>query len=190
MNTPSSDNLSVLHDRLDAFFARVMAHHGEHMACASGCSGCCQQSLSVFAVEMDRILAAVDVMPGPARDRLRDRATAALAAGLPAEETPCVLLEEDRCTIYDARPSICRSHGAPVLLPRELGDGRDVCPLNFTSPALTLAAVPATDVLDLDRVNQTLAVINHLALAPGQAPRLDITATLAARLAEDGLNRS
>lgn len=174
------DNLTRLHARLDAFFAGVVERHGEHMACAAGCSGCCQQSLSVFTVEMDRILAAVDTLPPAARDRLRSRVAGALAAALPADETPCVLLEDDRCTVYESRPSICRTHGAPVQLPREVGDGRDVCPLNFT--ARPLSEVPSSDVLSLDTLNQTLAAVNHVALTPGRPARVDITGTLAAHL--------
>lgn len=180
-------NLRLLHDRLDAFFGRVMERYADRMMCGAGCSGCCQQSLSVFTVEMDRLLEGVDALPSDARERLGTRVAEALHAvcgGAPPEDVPCVLLEDDRCVVYDWRPSICRSHGAPVHLPRDIaepGYERDVCPLNFATGAPSLAELPASDLLDLDKVNQTLAVISRLA-SPGGEPRRDITAGLAAHL--------
>lgn len=179
-------NLRLLHERLDAFFGRVQARHADRMACGAGCSGCCQQSLSVFAVEMDRIVEAVDALPPAAVERLRARVAAAVAGGRPAEEVPCVLLEDDRCVAYEGRPSICRTHGAPVQLPAEEGGGRDVCPLNFADGG-PIDDLPAADVLSLDTVNRTLVAIDQFArfarlAAPHGEPRRDITRTLADHL--------
>ena len=182
--TTHRENLLTLHSRVDAFFEGVFARQGANMACRAGCSGCCQQSLTVFTVEMERILEAVDQLPPPARERLRARVTEAASAGLPVEQQPCVLLEDDRCVVYEARPTLCRTHGAPIRMPREVGGGRDVCPLSFTSGAPSLDELPSSDVLDIDRVNQALALIEHLrGQDSGEAGgRVDITTTLAHHL--------
>lgn len=172
---PDDPNLLTLHAKVDAFFTGVLDRHGDQMACASGCSGCCQQTLSLFPVELARLKPAVLALDAETRELLRDRVGP--AGQPPAEsERPCPLLVDDRCAVYDDRPTICRSHGAPVRF-RRTPDGpaeRDVCPLNFTgehaeSGAGTagrdaVAALDDADVLDLDRLNQLLAMTNELAV--------------------------
>jgi Fe-S-cluster containining protein len=183
MTDPHQANLAALHAKLDQHFESVATRFAEEMACRAGCSGCCQQSLTLFTVEADRVLGAVDGLDEGARERLLTRAEAALERGLPSGEEPCVLLEDDACVVYEARPTICRSHGAPVQLPKAEGDGRDVCPLNFASGRLPVDAIPSGFVLDLDRVNQTLVAINQLRLGRRDAPaRVDITRAIADRL--------
>lgn len=93
--------LAELTAKIDGFFARVEARHGDDMQCQTGCSDCCHARLSVTAVEAAAIrayLAAHTITVGTAPDRC-----AALdAAG--------------RCQIYAARPVVCRSHGVPIRM--------------------------------------------------------------------------
>jgi hypothetical protein len=82
--------------KIDAFFARVEARHGEDMRCATGCSDCCQPGLTVTRVEAEAIRAIVP-------------------AGFVVEGDRCAALDPaGRCKIYAARPFVCRSHGAPI----------------------------------------------------------------------------
>ena len=62
---------------------------------------------------------------------------------------------DDRCSIYDERPLICRTHGLPTLV-REPGRPGTVqgCPLNFTT-----ATPPGRSVLDLGAVTSPLSVM-------------------------------
>jgi Fe-S-cluster containining protein len=170
-------NLKALHAKIDAFFERVQYEHREHMQCRSGCSLCCQQSLSLFPVEMQSVVARVEELPEDAQDRIRYRL---------AHPTPsCPLLEEDRCVIYEARPTICRSHGLPIEVSSDDGrKSRSSCPLNFAG-VLPLHRVRDGNVLDIDRLNKMLVLVNQLALDEGQvevAERLDLRATLRAHL--------
>lgn len=95
-------------DKIDAFFARVETRHGDDMQCATGCSNCCHVRLTITTVEARAITTYLAVLPAPmraalaaqARDQALDRCAALDAAG--------------RCRIYDVRPVICRSHGAPI----------------------------------------------------------------------------
>jgi Fe-S-cluster containining protein len=45
----------------------------------------------------------------------------------------CLFLVNNACTIYEFRPSICRSHGLPVLNMDDEGENWELsyCPLNF-----------------------------------------------------------
>lgn len=70
------------------------------------------------------------------------------------EETPgrCVFLRDGLCSVYSARPVICRTHGYPVLI-----EGKtDFCPENFNG----LKTIESEFILDLDNLNRALASIN------------------------------
>jgi hypothetical protein len=69
------------------------------------------------------------------------------------------------CAIYEARPIICRSHGAPISwtdpeqVPTESKESRDVCPLNFKGE--DIYALDGQDVISLDKLNTLLSLINR-----------------------------
>ncbi len=86
----------------------------------------------------------------------------------PREAAPprCALLDDEgRCTVYEARPLVCRTQGHALRYPvgyvpisavrRKLAEG-DVtwCPLNYRD-----APPNAGDVLDAERVDEILAVV-------------------------------
>ncbi|MEO8707214.1 MAG: YkgJ family cysteine cluster protein [Kofleriaceae bacterium] len=93
--------LGELTAKVDAFFARTEARHGRDMECASGCSDCCHVRLTITGVEADAIRALVG-----------DRRLVANT-----DPTRCAALDAaGRCTIYEARPLVCRSHGVPIRM--------------------------------------------------------------------------
>lgn len=175
----------VVQTRVDAFFAAVLHRHPTQLQCQSGCHGCCQAGLSVSAIEAAAIRDYVQSLPEDQRAQLRAhvRPGAALnraALGSAAAAASCALLTRDgRCTIYPARPLVCRSQGLPLayeaaLIPEgalrfRAKDGRAVvvCPLNFSSTA-DPAGLPspsvepaAADILDGERLDVILALLNH-----------------------------
>lgn len=97
----SVSRLGELTAKIDGFFARVEARHGDDMQCQTGCSDCCHVRLSVTEVEAAAIRAFVATHPVTPTDRLD--VCAALDTG-------------GRCQIYEARPVVCRSHGVPIRL--------------------------------------------------------------------------
>lgn len=157
--------LDELHAKVDAFFARVEARHGDDMQCRTGCSDCCRVRLSVTAVEAAAIRAEAGTWP-----TVRRRA---LAAARPPEEDRCAALDgEGRCRIYAARPIVCRSHGAPIRMRRDSLPVLESCFRNFTR------SEPAPDcVLDQTTLSAlTLAVDRE---AGGDGSRVDLAALLA-----------
>lgn len=143
------------------------------MECRAGCTGCCQVQLTVSPVEASAIRDHLASLPAEPRAAL---ATRAASRRPDRPDAPCVMLGDDgRCAIYPARPLICRTQGLPLLyesdlLPAEAVLGRtergDVtwCPLNFTH-----APPEAEDVLDADRIDQMLALVNRRFVA-GEEP--------------------
>lgn len=144
----------------EAEFRRVRDEHADRMQCRRGCSMCCSQMFSISALEAAVIARAVADMPEAERDQLRQGARAyvenATRLGLsePAEpgesltprtgvRLPCPALRDDACSIYEARPLICRKWGIPVYDPSK-PDRLHACELNFrageTIPAREIVA--------------------------------------------------
>lgn len=163
--------LDELHAKVDAFFARVLARHGDDMQCQAGCADCCRVRLTVTSVEAAAIRALVASWPTARRRALADAAGAGADAAGPADR--CAALDEaGRCRIYAARPIVCRSHGVPVRMRRGHLPVLEVCPHNFTRTE------PAPDcVLDQTTLSAlTLAIDRE---AGGDGARKDLAALLA-----------
>lgn len=174
--------------RIDAFFAAVLSRHSAAMHCQAGCSGCCQDGLSVSEIEASNIRDYLSALPDPMRQAIRQRAShdappsrEALADPL-GDSSRCVFLgAQGHCAIYPVRPLVCRSQGLPLVYAAELvpaaalrfstRDGRAVvcCPLNFADAPLAeaptgVAPPPApggADMLDAERIDLLLALLNR-----------------------------
>jgi hypothetical protein len=154
----------------DAFFARVAARHGADMRCDSGCSHCCHVRLSITGVEAAAIRDAIEAW--------QVERQAALAANVAsARPDRCAALDPNgRCLVYEVRPIVCRSHGAPI----RLRDARSLpvvqaCPDNFA--ARGPAAADADCIIDQETLSaMTLAVDRD---AGNDGTRFDLAAVLA-----------
>lgn len=159
--------LQAVQAKVDARFAEVHARNSDRMRCGAGCHACCAPDLTVSAVEARFLAAHVTATAGLA-ERLAD-----LERGRPHGDTRCRMLAGDgTCSVYEARPIVCRSHGMPIRITAlpvamtPLADGApaavayDVCPLNFDG--IDLAEVAAAgDVLDLALLNTLMFVVNQ-----------------------------
>jgi len=152
--------LPELTAKVDAFFSSVQERHGDDMQCGTGCSDCCHVRLTVTAVEAAAIRAlARRVTPN-------------------ADPAKCAALDElGRCQIYEARPIVCRSHGAPIRM-RPVRMRIDSLPViqscfrNFrhTDP-------PAGSVFDQETLSAILLAVDRD--AGGDGSRVDLAALLA-----------
>lgn len=149
--------LLKLHEKTDRFFEQVLSRHRPRMQCAPGCVTCCHRMPSVFPVEAWII--ARELRDDKDMVRLLERLLKPI--GNREHADPCPLLERGRCAIYPLRPILCRSHGAPIKVPGRPHERFDVCPLNFSEPGMR-QLVTAEDVLDVERLNQILAVIDGM----------------------------
>lgn len=156
--------------KVDAFFARVQARHGAEMRCGSGCHHCCHVRLSITRVEADAIRAEVASWPAE-----RKRALVQNAAAAPADRC-AALTPEGRCSIYAARPIVCRSHGAPI----RMRDERSLpvviaCEDNFTERGP--GAADPDCILDQTTLSAMVLAIDREAGHDGG--RMDLAAVLA-----------
>ena len=178
---------AALQDNATAFFASFQGRHAAMMACRRGCSACCHVSLSIFTVEASLILAwARGLAPADAHKlaiALAQRETSDRAGKTPPGPTPdgelaqpCPFLVNCACSIYPARPTLCRTQGLPLVWQDEdLGTGGpavrnpqarlNVCPLH---PGYGQEGwPPVAESLDVDRLNTLLSLAQNSYEAEG-----------------------
>src|SRR5215470_9887217 len=147
-------------EHVERLTAKLRARYSKHLVCRAGCSGCCHHHLSVFAVEAEEAGAAFEVLPAPLREQVEKQAREVIkheAQGLPIV---CPMLVDDRCSIYQSRPLICRTQGLPLLMEAEDGEQEvDFCPLNFTE-AGAVDDLDEDHLVPLDVLNLRLALVN------------------------------
>lgn len=159
----NSAAVEALQDNVSQFFDRFFEKHHSHMRCGQGCSSCCQSGLTVFPVEAERILNWWSELDLTSRERIKAQWTRALSEPSGGASSKCVFLSEDSCSIYKARPVVCRSQGLPLKISVEKQSAEDdvaeselsLCELNFTEHG----SIPeGREWLDLDRLNVLLTI--------------------------------
>lgn len=150
-------------DRVDETAGALFRRHRPHLRCRKGCYYCCTR-ISVTPLEYSWVSAALSESRRAGESR-RPLGPDSNAASIPeyddfintipgdselaeARSTPrCALLRDGVCSMYAARPVICRVHGLPLAYPvfeydesgeRVSEDDPEVaivwCDLNFAAP--------------------------------------------------------
>jgi Fe-S-cluster containining protein len=159
-NSRVSNSYRQLINQVDELTARLSALYARHLVCRAGCSGCCHHHLSVFAVEADAVREAIVALPNQVLAVIHQQAREVSEREAAGESVACPLLVENRCSIYESRPLICRTQGLPLLLEAEDGSQEvDFCPLNFTAPE-AIDDLDETHLVSLDDLNLKLAIVN------------------------------
>lgn len=124
----------------------VNAAVAPHAACKVGCSHCCHISVIIFKHEADRLSHATgrQVQPVPIRDPHMMSGHANRYQG-----QPCPFLIEERCSVYDNRPVICRLH-------HSIDDAPNQCDLTVVS---TVSSVPTLNLKFLELAYTYLGVV-------------------------------
>jgi len=187
-----SDEYRALVEKVAGFCQGVSDRYRAEMACGPGCSSCCHAWLSVCGVERAQLTAAIAALPDDKRAELAARGREQQAREQQGRDARCALLDADgRCSVYAQRPLVCRTQGLALRYPQGFIPAASVrvrlahgevthCPLNFGE-----RAPEAADVLDAERVDQLLGLVNlRFAQASGEDPerRYAISAIAAAAL--------
>jgi uncharacterized protein len=154
--------------KVDAFFTRVQARHGEDMKCGSGCHHCCHVRLSITRVEAEAIRAEVAGWTAERKQALTVN---------PSGPDRCAALDPaGRCLIYQVRPIVCRSHGAPIRMRNEHSlPVIQACSENFT--ARGPAAAEPDCILDQTTLSAMVLAIDRD--AGGDGERIDLADVIA-----------
>ena len=106
-------------------FDRNLDIYGEKIQCKKGCSKCCSQIFRITPYDGWMISEHVKSLPETRRTELKAKA-AQYSIGLPCP----ALGAEGECTIYEARPVICRRFGMPIYDYKNPANVH-ACELNF-----------------------------------------------------------
>ncbi len=151
--------IESLQENASGFFDKIYSKYSASMKCSLGCSKCCYTDISVFEVEIQRIKDwFITLEVGKQNELLELWKT-------PVETGACTFLYNDRCSIYEARPVICRTQGAPLFV--QADNVLDYCPLNFKD-----SDPPKEDWLNLDRLN---TLLSFAAKSSGLEKRIRLT---------------
>lgn len=137
---------------LDAEIVRIGALHAATISCGPGCASCCR-AFSVLPLEAACLLTAIGALPAASRERLERN----LADG--SDRCP-LLMDDDLCRVYGARPVICRTQGLPLAYVDAERETIEVsaCPLNFPDDY----GFAQESLLFLDGFNARLSELNRL----------------------------
>ncbi|MBA3394307.1 MAG: YkgJ family cysteine cluster protein [Deltaproteobacteria bacterium] len=149
--------------KIDAFFDRVEARHGDDMRCQTGCSDCCHVRLTITEVEAAAIRSAVARWPAERRAALADVGPPDRCAALDAA---------GRCRIYEVRPVVCRSHGVPI----RLRDARSLPVIQSCHRNFTQTEPDADCVLDQTTLSALVLAVDRA--TGGDGSRIDLAAVL------------
>jgi len=147
------ESLSIIrdiHGDIDRRAAELTGVHAGRLQCGLGCSGCCDDDLTVWRAEAERIL-----------DEFGD--VLATAGAHPVGR--CAMLDEATggCRVYAARPYVCRTQGLPLKFvdehpeTGELVEFRDICPLNDGPAHEPLEEIDSDACWEIGPMEQRLA---------------------------------
>jgi uncharacterized protein len=127
-----------------AFWEKTLRRYPQELACHKGCGICCELQ-TVSCIEACAIYHFVKNIPVCAGEK----------AATPGK---CPFLCEDVCTIYAARPVICRTHGLALCSPADSLGPSVSCPFNFNGTGAE--SIEQQYVLDTGRITMNLVRLN------------------------------
>ena len=142
--------------------------------CQKGCSRCCYVDLSIFHVEADNIQNWFEKLPTSQQTLLKEKWQKPLKSTENFHQetvSSCAFLHEEACTIYEARPLICRSQGLAMKFKEEEAEYLDICPLNEDM----LEELTEKEVLNLDLLNMILVQLEKADAENAVRPRIKLT---------------
>lgn len=92
----------------------ILAHNGAAIECGAGCAACCHQMVEATIPEAILVAMQIGGEADPRRSAILAEAQAYLREGRQRSlARPCPLLRDNRCSVYEVRPLVCRSVLSP-----------------------------------------------------------------------------
>lgn len=128
--------LKQFYAELDAVAKEISSRYGDWHPCQKGCSTCCSHSIFLVSeLEAAYIYSKLESVSKYRRREIAAKARHNLSAihqrvgygnwprivqSVKSETSLCPLLVDESCSLYEARPSVCRSYGL-FIFPENLG---------------------------------------------------------------------
>jgi Fe-S-cluster containining protein len=173
--TDSAQELAAFCDEAQQI---VAGEYAPVLACQAGCAYCCRKpGVLVTLPELLRLLHHVEGLDAEARSSVVERSSAYVAAldgrsfDVPTNDSiPCPLLLNERCSVYDVRPLVCRGYNSTdaAACRRAHDDGRHgvpiFAPLKDVTDGASVGVVEALAEAGRDEGMFDLGTALHLAL--------------------------
>lgn len=150
-----------LYDKISQFEQQVTPSTRELSSCRRGCSKCCYTDISVFEVEANNIRSWFHSLAAAKKAELSKlwSAPALKTMSFSGEEvSSCVFLNQESCSIYEARPLICRTQGHALSFREGKDMFVDICPLNEEM----LDTLTSSEMINLDLLNSILSGLEKI----------------------------
>lgn len=103
-----------LHEKIDALAFHVKRKPTVHFDCKAGCSHCCTLRIEAVAPEIFLLARHLKSQPTEALsaliEKLKGHSESARNVRMEEFFLPCPLLVDDKCSVYDLRPTMCRKY--------------------------------------------------------------------------------
>ena len=146
----------------------------ELSSCKSGCSKCCFTDISIFQVEAENIRSWFKSLSDAKKAELSmfwsDPPTRTNSFS-GKEVSSCAFLHQDTCTIYEARPLICRTQGHALSFREDSDLFVDICPLNEGM----LETLTSSEMINLDLLNSILSGLEKIDSGNDERNRIRLT---------------
>lgn len=151
------NDMRPLQKKAEDEFSRFYDKYKEGMMCAQGCSTCCIDELSIFSWEAAIITDWFHELDHKDKEAWKKKQSLPSRPLGQSQENACAFLHEGDCSIYEVRPTLCRTQGmAMQYLDSQKQVQRDWCPLNFMETDKVGPPAPQDD-LNLESLNKMLA---------------------------------
>ncbi|MCO5142176.1 MAG: YkgJ family cysteine cluster protein [Oligoflexia bacterium] len=132
--------------KIDETTHKINPEITQNLNCQRGCSSCCRSEIQVNKIEKEYIKKYLNQNP-----LIQQK----ISLSQKQKNKCSFLLEDESCSIYEARPVICRTHGYPILIENNI----DICPLNASS--IQNINLKANDILKTNTIELILAAISE-----------------------------
>jgi len=132
--------------------------------CKNGCSKCCYTDISIFEVEASNIRKWFEALSPEQQSSIKEKWKG------PQTEGSCAFLRNESCTIYEARPLICRTQGLALRYVEDNEPYIDICPLNEEM----IDEMEDKDVMNLDLLNMIVSKLETESAQGKNRPRVSL----------------
>jgi uncharacterized protein len=167
-------NINDLYAKVHDFESKIRRNVQALSSCRESCSKCCYTDLSVFQIEADNIRNWFFQLNDIEKTYLKNRWKLSPKSMLNfkgEEVSSCSFLRNESCTIYEARPLICRTQGLGLKYKEGEETYLDICPLNESM----LEELLDSELINLDLLNTILSQLEKMKAPGTQRKRMKLT---------------
>ena len=156
MSETSPSLIQQFYKKIDELVIPYFEEYRPYLQCKKGCTECCtdETGFEIRQIEANEIIRAFDTLSKEEQAIITEKIRQAKITQT-LDTMPCPMLIESACSIYSARPIICRVFGLLI----ELRGQKGCCKLNFNDvPAeVNLNTIGLDDAYDLlNELNSTV----------------------------------